>query len=416
MSTPWRSSFRRTNCQLDPAGCANENCTDTVDNEGDTLVDCLDTDCTAECADSCASTPVLADPSLTNGNTDGHADLYDSTCANGGGGDITYTVTPAITGVMEITLTSNADDMGVSVWTSCGTGQIDCVDDTGGAVENLIVPVTMGVPVFILVEGWTAATTGPFTLDIASRAIICGDTIIDIGEECDDGNTTGGDGCEADCQFSCGNLVIDVGAGEECDDGNTNNADGCDNSCQLACGNGVINAPEVCDDGNNVANDGCNANCSAFECAFLNCNDVCSNNESCNATTGCVAGTPPVQPHAKCATGVALINTPGCTTGAQGVISAVCAVDSFCCAAFGSWDGACVSQVFSVGESKTCTNSQGTCAHSLCTAGTLLAANCDSAFGDCVDQICAVDSYCCNNNWDSLCVGQVTSVCGLNCL
>jgi hypothetical protein len=40
-----------------------------------------------------------------------------------------------------------------------------------------------------------------------------------------------------------------------------------------------------------------------------------------------------------------------------------------------------------------------------------LTSSCDT----CVAQICAVDAWCCNNNWDSDCVGQVWSVCGLSC-
>jgi hypothetical protein len=32
-----------------------------------------------------------------------------------------------------------------------------------------------------------------------------------------------------------------------------------------------------------------------------------------------------------------------------------------------------------------------------------------------VDRICAVDSYCCSVSWDGICVGEVASVCGMNC-
>ena len=49
------------------------------------------------------------------------------------------------------------------------------------------------------------------------------------GEDCDDGNTTNGDGCSSTCgRGSCGNHVID--SGEECDDGNLSNNDGCSNN------------------------------------------------------------------------------------------------------------------------------------------------------------------------------------------
>lgn len=49
----------------------------------------------------------------------------------------------------------------------------------------------------------------------------CGDGIIQVGmgESCEDGNTVNGDGCSAICQLEyCGNAILDVG--EECDDGN----------------------------------------------------------------------------------------------------------------------------------------------------------------------------------------------------
>lgn len=62
---------------------------------------------------------------------------------------------------------------------------------------------------------------------------ICGDGILDPDEQCDDGNLSGGDGCDGSCQLenSCGNGVVDPG--EECDDGNLSGGDGCDSVCQL---------------------------------------------------------------------------------------------------------------------------------------------------------------------------------------
>ena len=33
----------------------------------------------------------------------------------------------------------------------------------------------------------------------------------------------------------------------------------------------------------------------------------------------------------------------------------------------------------------------------------------------CAKAICAQDSYCCNNKWDSVCVGEVKSICGATC-
>ncbi len=90
---------------------------------------------------------------------------------------------------------------------------------------------------------------------------ICGDSIVDAGEECDDGNTTDGDGCQGNCLDPvCGDSIVD--AGEECDDGNLVDGDGCQSTClNPVCGDGVQDAGEECDDGNLVDGDGCQTTC-----------------------------------------------------------------------------------------------------------------------------------------------------------
>ena len=61
---------------------------------------------------------------------------------------------------------------------------------------------------------------------------LCGDGETSAGEDCDDGNIVGGDGCSAACRFEiCGNGAWDIG--EECDDGNLVDGDGCNASCIL---------------------------------------------------------------------------------------------------------------------------------------------------------------------------------------
>ncbi|TPX52505.1 hypothetical protein CcCBS67573_g09858 [Chytriomyces confervae] len=57
------------------------------------------------------------------------------------------------------------------------------------------------------------------------------------------------------------------------------------------------------------------------------------------------------------------------------------------------------------------TTAASTCAHSICSTGIKLTSTCSS----CAAKICAADSYCCNNSWDSTCVGEVASICGLAC-
>ena len=165
--------------------------------------------------------------------------------------------------------------------------------------------------------GLGAAGTGgqsPFNLDAApgdepdadaEQAPVCGDLLINqVGEECDDGNRVGNDGCTAACKreplydcpatggpctplMVCGDLAIT--AIRKCDDGNTTPGDGCSARCQVeasyydcpnnngvggpcistvACGDGRVEAGEM-RDANTVGGDGCAADCFAVETGWI---------------------------------------------------------------------------------------------------------------------------------------------------
>jgi cysteine-rich repeat protein len=80
----------------------------------------------------------------------------------------------------------------------------------------------------------------------------CGDGIGDnlLGEECDDGNTSSGDGCSGDClsDENYGNGALDTAVGEQCDDGNTAAGDGfpgAPRACRPGCARGV-GSPRWC--------------------------------------------------------------------------------------------------------------------------------------------------------------------------
>ncbi len=81
-----------------------------------------------------------------------------------------------------------------------------------------------------------------------------------------------------------------------------------------------------------------------------------------------------------------------------------------------------VLSVISVGHTTA-----NTCAHPICTMGGTLLSGCDMPLSlppgvavpvsanNCVNHICAADPFCCNNSWDSICQGEVTSICGVSC-
>jgi cysteine-rich repeat protein len=89
----------------------------------------------------------------------------------------------------------------------------------------------------------------------------CGNGVIEPGEACDDGNQLGNDGCNGTCTSdeSCGNAIIELT--EECDGGET-----CNELCRIRrCGDSRMDPGELCDDGNRIAGDGCNFDCTSTE-------------------------------------------------------------------------------------------------------------------------------------------------------
>ena len=88
---------------------------------------------------------------------------------------------------------------------------------------------------------------------------------------------------------TCGNSALDPGEG--CDDGNNINCDGCDSGCKpsTTCGNGVYcTAFEDCDDGNTNNGDCCSSTCT-FETAGTECSDesACTVADVCDGAGYC---------------------------------------------------------------------------------------------------------------------------------
>jgi cysteine-rich repeat protein len=99
----------------------------------------------------------------------------------------------------------------------------------------------------------------------------CGDGVVQEGEECDlgVGNVNTGE-CILTCLLpECGDGFVQ--AGEQCDDANGSQTDACLDACEsAACGDGFVHSGhEQCDDGNTVGGDGCNADCTQPKRVFL---------------------------------------------------------------------------------------------------------------------------------------------------
>jgi hypothetical protein len=92
--------------------------------------------------------------------------------------------------------------------------------------------------------------------------------------------------------------------------------------------------------------------------------------------------------------------TPGCND--EACCNFVCSLDPFCCDV--EWDQACADEATLL--CTACVNGTGSCFQEHETVG------CDDP--DCCATVCGVDSFCCDTEWDSLCAEQAAELCG-NC-
>jgi len=153
-----------------------------------------------------------------------------------------------------------------SICTSlCGNGVLDDGEDCDGT--NLNGRTCTNIPGGY--TGGTLACNASCLFDTIGCVLAsCGNSIVDPGEECDDGNSSNDDSCMNNCQSArCGDGYVWVGT-EECDDGNSSNTDACLVGCVAAtCGDGYLHAGvEPCDDGNASNTDACLVGCVAATC------------------------------------------------------------------------------------------------------------------------------------------------------
>lgn len=234
-----------------------------------TSADCDDANaCTTDVcqAGSCSHTAAPNGTACTDGNACSQGDVCISGTCSGGGSLVcndsnpcttdscnaasgcTYTAIPGcggscINGSTQACYGGPAGTSGVGV---CQTGVQTCSGGAWGACLGSVTPATE------ICDGTDNDCDGMVDEGLSCGAI-CGDGIVQVGESCDDGNFTNGDGCTATCSVQIGYSCA-----------------GSPSVCSSICGDGLVTSSESCDDGNNVGGDGCTASCSVesgFNCA-----------------------------------------------------------------------------------------------------------------------------------------------------
>lgn len=142
---------------------------------------------------------------------------------------------------------------------------------------------------------------------------LCGNGILDPGEDCDPGKET--IFCNIDCtESACGDGVLNTSAGETCDDGDNNGKPkhcnfACNGTMPATCGNGVVEdgdfGDEACDDGEQNGTYGhCNEDCTGPTEAVCG-NGVVEGDEACDpGAAGESADCNPDCTQARCGDGI----------------------------------------------------------------------------------------------------------------
>lgn len=279
----------------DGATATGDGCSDTCTVESGFSCSGAPSSCTAlPMNDDCSGAVALTanDAALTPDLALGGTRPSGTDCGSGFGNVLWYAVTvPAGSSTTFSANPTGSTDLTLHVLEACGAPSCLDFEDGGNPEEVVLVNGTASDVVrYVAVGAYFSSGSG--TVDVTTTAPVCGDGTVEGLEDCDDGNTTAGDGCSdtcelepgyvcggapSMCELACGNGVVDRFLGEQCDDGGTATGDGCSDTCafeagyycegtpsvcsMVMCGDSTVDAGESCDDGNTTVGDGCSGNC-----------------------------------------------------------------------------------------------------------------------------------------------------------
>jgi hypothetical protein len=234
------------------------------------------------------------------------------------------------------------------------------------------------------------------------------------GHACATGATCTNGTCECpngqiDCTGKCANTSTDIQNCGKCGTLCQSTGDaglqgggmwGCEGgTCVVDCTGALSSCTDGCfdftKDDNHCGN--CTTACGMQTCCTSSCTDTTSDNANCG-TCG-----------AACTTGQTCTTSHCCTTGDSWCTSA-CVNTNTNATNCGKCGNACTGGYCDGGA--CCDKpTTGTCIHNPCVASTTkpLKTGCDTS--GCVTKVCAADSYCCTNIWDTICVSEIATYC-----
>ena len=239
----------------------------------------------------------------------------------------------------------------------------------------------------------------PCTFDTCNPASGCSYKPND--EACDDGNPcTASDVC---AEGAC------AGKPKSCDDGNPCTADACDpaSGCAYAPKAGACNdgddctTADFCDEGVCKGGDPACPTCVADpEC------DEYEDGDLCNGITQCIGGFCKPDP----------ATIPKCDTSEDtGCIVTQCVPETGLCETVTLGEGDPCNDKNGCTEGETCQGGACLGGKVICTAGCKATADPGCGGCACEECTCAIDSFCCDVQWDESCVALCKDDCGMDC-
>jgi hypothetical protein len=354
-------------------------------------------------------------PLAEAGNNSGAGDEVLGSCTSGGGDnaglDVGYTWTAPADGVYRFDTIGSPLDTVLMLLEDCeGGAEVACNDDVGPGVlqSSVTYTMTMGQTVAIVVDGWSSASVDDFTLNI--EQVAC-EAPTDLGNELpveqDDDNMGAGDDISASCGGIGGEDVIYTWTAPE--DAiysiyavslqmspvvSAYSGTCGDPSGELGCGAGnglaAFNTVVAADQEITIVVDGANADeVGAYELNIEQTGTLSGDCCAADDSAGCESAV-----------------TTSCVCGADiGQLEALFD-PSECCS--GDWTEACAGLAQSQCGAG-CTLVDG----GSCCDGDSGEPGCDvAAVEDCA---CALDDYCCNTEWDPVCVEMAQLFCFAEC-